>query len=166
MTRIWQIEADRPCQSADSASSAFYFTIKLALLGCAILLAACGRAEIAPVNINPEDMCSMCRMAISEKQFAAEFITQDGDVFKFDDIGCMRDYLKARADRSKIAAFFVADFNSKTWLRAESARFVKSDEFATPMGGHLAAFQTEERARDAATKFKGQHLSFADVFGK
>lgn len=138
----------------------------LALLGFTFLLAACGQPEIAPVAINPEDMCSMCRMAISEKQFAAELITRDGEALKFDDIGCMRDYLKDKADRSRIAAYFVTEYESKKWLNAESAHFVKSVEIATPMGGHLVAFQNAEKARDAMTRYKGEHLSFADVFGK
>jgi copper chaperone NosL len=140
--------------------------LSLALLGSLILLAACGQLEFAPVPINPEDMCSMCRMAISEKQYSAEFITKDGVAMKFDDIGCLLDYLKAKTDRDQIAAYLVADYESKEWLKAEAAHFVKSAEFATPMGGHIAAFQNQAQAKDAAAKFKGQQLSFADLFGK
>lgn len=138
----------------------------LALLGFIFLLAACGQAEIAPVAIHPEDMCSMCRMAISEKQFAAELITKDGEALKFDDIGCLRDYLKSKADRNQIAAYFVADYESKKWLKAESASFVKSAELATPMGGNLAAFESQDKAKEAAAKFKGERVSFTELIGK
>ena len=141
-------------------------TLRLALLGLTLLLTACGQPVIAPVAVNPEDMCSMCRMAISEKQYAAEFITKDGEAMKFDDIGCLRDYLKAKVDRSQIAGYFVADYESKKWIKAESAHFVKSAEFATPMGGHLVAFQDEARAKAAAANFNGQELGFADLFEK
>lgn len=144
----------------------FQGRLLLSLLGLALLLAACGQPKIAPVAINPEDMCSMCRMAISEKKFAAELITRDGEALKFDDIGCMRDYLKDKADRSQVAAYFVTDYESKKWLDAGAANFVKSVEIATPMGGHLVAFQDAEKATEAMTRYKGEHLSFADVFGK
>jgi copper chaperone NosL len=130
------------------------------------LLAACGRPEIAPVEINPEDVCASCKMAISEKRFAAEFITKEGNAVKFDDIGCLQEYLKVKADRAGIAAYFVTDFESKGWIEAASAHFVKSAAFATPMGGNIAAFQTEEGAKEAAAKIAGQPLGFADVFEK
>ena len=154
------------CKTTRSIARNIERPLRLALLGSLVLFTACGQPEIAPVAINPEDMCSMCRMAISEKQYTAEFITKDGDAMKFDDIGCMRDYLKAKADRNQIAAYFVADYESRKWLKAEAAHFVKSAEFATPMGGNIAAFQNEEKAKDATAKFKGQQLGFADVFGK
>lgn len=140
--------------------------IRQVLLGCVILLAACGQVEIAPAAINPEDVCAFCKMAITEKQFAAQFINKDGEAFKFDDIGCMRDYLKAKADRNQIAAYFVADFESKKWLRAESVHFVRSARLATPMGGNIAAFETENKAADALAKYNGERASFADLIGK
>lgn len=144
----------------------FEETFRLALLGCAFLFAACGRAEIAPVEINPEDMCSMCRMAISEKQYAAEFITKDGDAMKFDDLICLREYLKTKGGHDQIAAYFVADYETKKWLKAESARFVKSAEFATPMGGNIVAFGSYEKAKEAMANYKGERIMFAGVTGK
>ncbi|MCG3160781.1 MAG: hypothetical protein JMDDDDMK_01856 [Acidobacteria bacterium] len=140
--------------------------LKTALLGCALLLAACGQAEITPVEINPEDMCSMCRMAISEKQYASEFITKDGDAMKFDDLTCLREYLKTKGGHDQIAAYFVADYETKKWLKGESAHFVKSAEFATPMGGNIVAFGSDEKAKEAMDKYKGERIKFADVIGK
>lgn len=138
----------------------------LALLGLLFLFSACGQPEIAPVAIHPEDVCAACKMAISEKEFAAEFVTKDGDAFKFDDLGCMLDHLKNKADRAQISAYFVADFESKEWLKAESAHFVKSAKFATPMGGNIAAFGNQEKAKEAAAKFNGEQVSFAELIGK
>lgn len=68
----------------------------------ALTFAACREAEIKPVNIAAEDVCTHCKMALSEKQFAAEFITSDGEAVKFDDIGCLLDYRKEKPD-TKIA---------------------------------------------------------------
>ncbi len=139
---------------------------RLALLGFVIILAACGQVELTPVEVNPEDMCSMCRMAISEKQFAAEFITNDGDPFKFDDIGCLREYLKTRADRGKIGAYFVVDYETRKWIKAEEAYFVKSDQLTTPMGGNTVAFLDRVKADEARSKYQGQLLSWPELNGK
>lgn len=135
---------------------------RLALLGFIVLFAACGRPEIAPVDIHPEDMCSMCRMAISEKQYAAEFITKDGETVKFDDIGCLRAYLK-RQNRDDIAAYYVVDFDSRQWINAEAAYFVHSPEIETPMRGGIAAFKDPSKAEAGAARFHGELLRFAGL---
>ncbi len=135
--------------------------ILLALLGC--VAGACGQPKIAPVALNPEDMCSMCRMVISEKRYAAEFVITDGDALKFDDIGCMRDYVKSRGNRDQIAAYFVSDYESTKWIDGGAAHFVESDEFATPMGGGIVAFEDPSKAETAAMRNGGRVLSFRDL---
>ncbi|HEX4947491.1 MAG TPA: nitrous oxide reductase accessory protein NosL, partial [Blastocatellia bacterium] len=97
-----------------------------------LTFSACREAEIKPVDIAAEDVCTHCKMAISEKQFASEIITTDGDALKFDDIGCMQDYLKEKPD-TKIAAHFFMNYETKTWLKGSAAHFVKSKEITSPM---------------------------------
>ena len=138
----------------------------LALLGCLVLLTACGQQVIAPSEINPDDMCGHCKMAISEKQYAAQFVTKDGDVLKFDDIVCMRSYLTSKQERSQVAAQFVTDYEARKWLKAEDAHYVKADDLGTPMTGNIVAFQTRAQALAAATRHQGRELGFADVFGR
>jgi copper chaperone NosL len=59
---------------------------------------ALAKGEVGiPVDIDPGDMCQSCKMAISQKKYAAEFVDKDGGVFKFDDIGCMFRFAKQRA---------------------------------------------------------------------
>jgi copper chaperone NosL len=105
-------------------------------------------------------------MAISEKQFAAEFLNQDGDAFKFDDIGCLANQLKTIENRHEIAAFFVVDYDARQWVNAEKAYFVRSEEFKTPMSGHIAAFKDMSNAEEAAAKYHGRLLGFDEVFGE
>ena len=133
------------------------------LLFVVLLLSACRQIEPRPVDILPEDMCSYCRMSISEKQYAAEFITRDGEAVKFDDIGCMLDYVKRRQDPGKIAAYFVADFETRQWGRGESAFYVRSAEFKTPMSHGIVAFKERAKAEAAASKHSGQLLQFAEL---
>jgi copper chaperone NosL len=124
-----------------------------------VFVAACRQSEPKAVDLLPEDMCAYCKMAISEKRYAAEFITRDGEVFKFDDIGCMVNYTKSKSNRADIAAFFVVDFESKQWLRAETACFVRSPEFKTPMNGNIAAF----RDNRTASRHSGEQRTMAEV---
>lgn len=108
-----------------------------------------------------EDMCSFCRMAISEKRFASELLTQDGEVFKFDDIGCMLRFRKSHGHPESVVATFVLDYDTRKWLKAEEAYFVKSKEFKTPMGGNVVAFKMGADAAAAADRTQGVSLRYA-----
>ncbi|MBS1807917.1 MAG: nitrous oxide reductase accessory protein NosL [Acidobacteria bacterium] len=134
----------------------FLFTLFLTVL------LSCRSAGIKPVELAAEDMCSHCKMAISEKEFAAEFINHDGDAFKFDDIGCMLDYLKEKPD-TKIAAYFFVDYETKQWVKSTEASFVKSAEITAPMGGGMIAFHDQAKADAAAAKYKGKKLNFEEL---
>jgi copper chaperone NosL len=136
--------------------------LRVALLG-ALLLAGCGAPKFEPVEIAAEDMCAFCKMAISEKQYAAEFLNRDGDVFKFDDIGCMANYVAEKKVRDAVAVFYVADFDSKRWLKAEEANLIISPNFHTPMGGGMVAFKDGSRAEAAAAANQGRLISFDET---
>ncbi len=123
---------------------------------------ACRTNEIKPVDIAAEDVCTHCKMAISEKQFAAEFINQDGDALKFDDIGCMLDYLKEKPDPKNVTYFFV-DYEKKNWLTESTARFVKAEQISTPMSGGIIAFGDSPRAEAAAVKYQSRVLNFSEL---
>ncbi len=138
---------------------------KLFLVLFLFLIASCLNTEIKPVEIAPEDVCTHCKMAISEKQFAAEFITPDGDAFKFDDIGCLLDYLKEKQE-TKAATYFFVDYETKKWVQGSAATFAKSDEITSPMSGGIIAFQDKAKAAAAATKYKGKILGFEELTKK
>lgn len=129
-----------------------------------IFLASCQKRMIGPVAIAPEDMCSFCKMAISEKRYAAEFIDSEGQPFKFDDIGCMVNFVKSKRNKDRIDAYFVMDFNDRQWLKAADAYYVRSAELKTPMAGGIVAFRDEARATEAAAKYHGKLMHFDDLF--
>ena len=135
----------------------------VALLLIALWLAGCGKPKFEPVEIAAEDMCAFCKMAISEKQYAAEFLNRDGDVFKYDEIGCMASYVAEKKVGDSVAAFYVVDFHSKRWLKAEEADFIISPNFHTPMGGGMVAFKDRSRAEAAAAANQGRLISFAEA---
>jgi len=133
---------------------------RFALALCLWSFIGCGSVELRPVEFLPEDMCSFCRMAISEKRFASELVTKDGEVIKFDDIGCMLRFRKERSHPEPVAAAFVVDFDSREWLKSEEAHFVRSREFKTPMDGNLAAFKTKPGAEAASARYRGVQLEY------
>lgn len=138
----------------------------LVIAASALLLAACQSTSLTPVELVAEDMCSSCKMAISEKQYAAEALTKEGDAYKFDDIGCLVDFVTAKKNKEPIAAYFVVDVESKQWVKAEAAHFVSSAKFRTPMSGGIVAFRDKAKAQEVAQASNGKLLSFAEVINK
>jgi copper chaperone NosL len=59
-----------------------------------------------------------------------------------------------------VTAFFVHDHEHESWVRAEEAYFVHSEDLPTPMLSGLAAFTTEESAQVFAAKVDGRTLTF------
>ena len=126
------------------------------------LLVGCQRSLIKPIAIAPEDVCSFCKMAISEKRYAGQYVDKDGQAFKFDDLTCMTSFNEG----SNIAASFVMDFEAKQWLKAEDAIYVRSSELKTPMSGGMIAFKDEAPAEQASRNYHGKLLRFGDVFSR
>lgn len=124
-----------------------------AFLLCLSVLVAygCGPSDLRPVEIFPEDMCAYCRMAVSDHRCASEIIAEPREVLKFDDLGCLEAYRAGRQDLT-IAAVFVMDYETKTWLRWEKAVIVKTSVF-TPMGSGKVAFADSTHA----IEFSRQH---------
>ena len=128
-----------------------------------VVVMGCQKGAVAPVAIEANDMCSFCRMSIAEKRYAAELIDNDGQAFKFDDIGCMANFIKQKRNNGSTAATFVMDFERREWLAAETASYVRSSEFKTPMNGGIVAFQDQSSAEAAVVKYHGTLLPFAEV---
>jgi copper chaperone NosL len=125
------------------------------------LLTACRSHSPQPVEIEASDMCSRCRMAISQRQFAAEILDAGDDAAKFDDIGCMLRYLASR--ENKHAAVFGVDFRTRQWVDANEAFFVRGSKVATPMNGGILTFRQRADAEAAARQYGGSVLPFGQL---
>ncbi len=117
----------------------------------AFMLLGCGASKIEPVEIFPEDNCAQCRMAVSEVQFASEIIDMHGEVYKFDDLGCMLKFRNKRSDL-KINATFLKDYETKEWIPYERAVIVKTG-IETPMGSGKVAFANQARAKAIQSRY-------------
>ena len=130
-----------------------------------LALTACGadaNAEPAPPTIHyGEDLCEFCGMIISEEGFAAAYVTSDGHGHTFDDIG---DMVQAQLDlQEDVSASFVHDYESREWIRAETAHFILSQNLPTPMLSGLAAFKSAKKANAFATKTGGEVFTFDEL---
>lgn len=124
-------------------------------------LSACQSHAPLPVPIEPADMCGHCRMAISQKQFAAEAFDAAENVVKFDDAGCMLRWL-VRQEKQALAIYAV-DYASRDWLEAKTAMYVRTKRVATPMGGGILAFAGRAQAEAAAREFGGVVKTFSEL---
>lgn len=143
-------------------------TLTAILIIISSIIMACGgvaNAEPAPPAIHyGEDMCEFCGMIISEERFAAGYLTQDGQEHIFDDIGDMvQAYLQNQAE---VTAIFVHDYDDHTWLRAEKAYYVASEQLPTPMLSGLAAFASGERAAAFAQETAGRVLTYDELVAR
>jgi copper chaperone NosL len=129
------------------------------------ILSACtggAKAEIAPPEIHyNEDLCEFCGMIISDPRYAAGYLTPDGGEHIFDDIGNM--FMSHLQKQNEVSAFFVHDYETQSWIRAETAYYVKSSKLLTPMLHGLAACATAEKAEVLAAEVGGKVLTFDEV---
>ena len=134
------------------------------LLTCVVVLVgACQKAEVKPLDIAENDTCFRCRGPIADKHYAAELVTKDGFVRKFDDVGCMLEHAKGKIGKANIVAYFVMDFPTTQWVKAEEAHYVKSDQLQTPRSSGIIAFKDPAKAQALATQFQAQVTPFADL---
>lgn len=115
-----------------------------------MLAAGCGEpgAE-APEILYGEDICDHCRMVISEPRHAAG-ARLDEQALRFDDPGCLREFLEARGPAP--AAAWVHDEN-EAWLAVTDAWFVEDPEGGTPMASGILAFADPAAAAAAGERY-------------
>lgn len=145
--------------------------VEIALVfGITLVLVACGQSGTpVPVPIySEEDVCETCRMPISDQRFASECLMKRGRVKKFDDSICMVRYFDmaktlGTAARDDVRAYFVKDYDTKEWLDAQKAHFVKAN-VTTVMGYGMLVFKERERALQFAEQHQGKLLTFEDIW--
>lgn len=116
----------------------------LAALAIMCLLAGCSETAIdGPPDIRfGQDECVHCGMIISDDRCAAAAIVQiDGQrrYALFDDIGDLFEYERSQKDISVLSRY-VRDYDSRQWIDAGQAQFVRIPGLATPMGSGLIAY--------------------------
>lgn len=136
------------------------FLVPIVLLVLLVTGCAAGASLHEPPGIlYGEEECDRCRMLISDERYAAAYMTEEGQVRRFDDIGGM--FLHHVETGDEVEIFWVHDLESKVWVKADEAYFVKSDALETPMGFGIAALNSHEEAEAMAAEVEGEVVSFS-----
>lgn len=143
-------------------------TLKMAILstvvGMGLLLAGCGAEEPQAVAIQEGvDKCEICHMHVPDDYNATQILLKDGRTLKFDDIGCMNEWVSQNGVEN-INIQFVRDYNTEEWFNAEQGAFVYDSTLTTPMGYGIYSF----KEAPAAEKFiqdrgKGTLMKYDDL---
>lgn len=130
----------------------------------AVLLTACGVTGPVPLEWN-EAGCTHCHMTLADRRYGAEIITTNGRALVFDDAGCAAEALATRElGVDEVSSVWVIDFtHPDSLIDANSATFVRSKEFKTPMGSGVIATSDPVRADSLARAVGGELLDWPQL---
>ena len=92
-----------------------------------VVLTAC-RGDATPRQIAYDhERCAYCHMAIADRRFGAQFVSEKGKAYSFDSVECLASYLIEHQEDAGTA--WVTDFTRPgTLIRADGARFERSGD--------------------------------------
>lgn len=93
--------------------------------------------EPQPIAWNAEP-CGHCHMLIGDPAFAAQVITEDGEVLSFDDPGCAVRYLR---EHPRVHRAWFHGGRGDDWIPVDEVAFVKVAH--SPMGGNVMAVRRD-----------------------
>ena len=122
------------------------------LVVCLLLWVGCQKKTFKPVPIEKGDICLTCMMEIIDLDYAAECIMENGKVLKFDHPICMIQYFSGgrKPLKEKVLKYYVMAYDTKKWVLADSAIFVRGDYRTPVMDYNVTAFQDSTAARQFA----------------
>jgi len=127
------------------------------------LITSCG-SKPEPINYG-HDECEFCRMQISDNRYGSELVTDKGKVYKFDSIECLIEFAMVKnliGDANQ--NFLVTDFATpESFTDATSAFYVHNDNFRSPMGLNVSAFDSEISRQKFVAESGGDLLNWIDV---
>ncbi|HSD20391.1 MAG TPA: hypothetical protein VLC54_10150 [Anaeromyxobacter sp.] len=140
--------------------------MKASLTALALAAAACQRGPPVPAPLDTRnDACAHCRMAVSDPRFASEVVAPHEEPRFFDDLGCLRDWLRAHPELPRGSVAYVADHRTGAWVRAARATYARVPGLETPMSSHLVAHE-DATSRDADRSVGGAiPIAASEVFG-
>ncbi|OGP85576.1 MAG: hypothetical protein A2Y95_06550 [Deltaproteobacteria bacterium RBG_13_65_10] len=131
----------------------------IAALLLAALAGGCGQREpeTGPPSIHyGEDVCTRCGMIVSDPRYAAALRYRDAKgphVEIYDDVGELFLFL-AQAGKIEPAEVWVHDAPTRAWIDGRGAAYVIG-AIQTPMGTHVEAYASREKAKRRAREVQG-----------
>jgi len=127
-----------------------------------LALTSCGSDLDSPPKVRwGEETCYRCNMIINDQKFAGAIRLRNGELLKYDDLGCLlEDY---NSLRDKVHRVWVHKYKGEGWLDATRAWFVQSKSIFSPMGYGIAAFDDQSDAQKLAKKVRGKVKRFGQL---
>ena len=140
--------------------------MRVALLLIVLTGLACTSGPALPQKLDSRnDLCSSCRMPVSDPSLAAQIVAPHEEPLFFDDLRCLRDYLVAEHPLPPGAVAYVADHRTRAWVEAGRAVFVKLPALETPMGSHWAAYANEASRLEDPDAAASSPVAATAIFG-
>ena len=128
-----------------------------------ILLSSCSK-QIKVIDYG-KDECDYCKMLIEDNRFGCLITTGDDNQLKFDDVGCMISYaivkntLHSSDQKFSVTVFTMPD----TYVDAQKAFYVYNENFNSPMGYNMLAFDRDVSSKDFIVENGGTEMKWDDV---
>lgn len=120
-----------------------------------LLAAACAPAAARPIEPRVgDDTCAQCRMTLLSIATAAQIAAPGAEPVVFDDLGCLREYLRAHR-LPPDALVFVADHRTGKWLEARHAVLTRA-AIRTPMDSRVIAHANRQSRDDDPDALHGE----------
>ncbi len=111
-------------------------SLTVLVLGLFLIIACQKKVDFSPRPLNLDRaVCYVCKMGITDQRFAVQAISPQGDVYWFDDLGCLVEFMgypewhEKQLDKGMI---WIGDMNTGEWIDARKAKYVYG--VTTPMG--------------------------------
>ena len=114
-----------------------------------------------PIRLG-QDACSFCKMSIADNHFGAEIITKKGKIYKFDDMHCIKGFIKSNeVAGSDIKDIWLVNYaEPHNFIPAGKAFLLRSPELHSPMGANVANFDEESKLKDVMKTTNGEELTW------
>ncbi len=153
-------------------------------IAAALVFAGCTKApaepykesevkEVAPVNPTMEDKCPICGMMPARyPEWRAQVVLKSGERYHFDSPKDMFKFVlgltnnnepKEWVNPNDIAAIFVTDYNTKEYIDAKKAYYVRGSDVQGPMGEDVVPFASEEDAKAFSSQHGGEVIGYSDI---
>lgn len=128
----------------------------------ALTLALAGCAAAKPINVVYGEACWRCRQPINDKQLAGELVAKNGLASKFRTVHCMATWI-AQQKTPVDGRFYVTDFASGKWIKADDATYVYTVVSTTTMKQDYLAFKDRAAAEERVARGNATLASWDDV---
>jgi len=131
-----------------------------------LLVASCNNGP-QPLVIG-KDECHYCKMPIADVKFGGEIITEKGKIYKFDDTGCLIDFMNGGlGENEKVKDAYSVDYaGNQALLHIRAAVFFLSENLRTPMNSGIAAFASHDEAEAFHATLPGEMLTWDQLLEK